>query len=153
MSVFALAAAALIAAPLANSPTALERETTMWEFVKEKQMDAFAAMLMPNFLGIGSHGVVDRAGEIDGVRQGHLLSYKLSDVRTSRIGQDDLLLTYVADLTGEQAGRPAPVRIQVATLWHRTGGKWLMAYHSGFGVHRDRATPATPPTDCGRAGN
>ncbi|HEX5239021.1 MAG TPA: nuclear transport factor 2 family protein [Sphingomicrobium sp.] len=117
MPLLAIAAAALISAPApVETMTPLQRETAMWDMVKDKRMDAFAAMLMPSFVGIGSHGVVDRTEEIDGVRQGHLLSYKLSDVRIDRVDANDVLLTYVADLMGEEAGRPAPVRIQVATL-------------------------------------
>jgi hypothetical protein len=149
MPVFAIAAAALIAGSIAaDTMTPLQREMAMWDMVKEKRMDAFASMLMPGFVGIGSHGVVDRTGEIEGVRQGHLLGYKLSNVRIAKIDADDLLLTYVADLTGQESGKPAPVRIQVATLWHRSAGKWLMAYHSGFGVHRGHEAPGTATSAC-----
>ena len=148
MPVLAIAVA-LLAAPVTDSTSPLQRETAMWEMVRRKRMESFASMLMPNFVGIGSHGVVDRAGEIEGVRQGHLLSYKLGNVRTSSVDRDDLLLTYIADLIGEQGGKPSQVRIQAATLWHRSAGKWLMAYHSGFGVHRDHAMAPATASACG----
>ena len=120
-----LTASASIAAPV--SP--LGRETAVWNAVKAKQMRAFAASMAPNFVGVYAWGTHDRAQELRVVRNQSLRGFALANFRTHAVGDDDILVTYTADVQGSEDGKSFSGRYWNTSLWHRIAGRWLTVYH------------------------
>ena len=127
----AFAANAATAAP----PSPLQRENAVWEAVKAKHMDVFEASMSPGFVGVYGEGTHDRARELDVVRTQRLRSFAIRNFHTVMVGDDDMLMTYSADVRGTYKGDSFSGRYWNTSLWHRTGGKWLTVYH-GEAKHR-----------------
>jgi hypothetical protein len=125
IAVTLVTAAPAMAAPI--SP--LARETAIWNAVKTKQMDVFAASMPPNFVGVYAWGTHDRAEELRVVRNQTLSSFGISNFRAQMIDRDNMLTTYIADVQGTEDNKSFSGRYWNTSLWHRTGGKWLTVYH------------------------
>src|SRR4051812_43713402 len=79
----------------ATSP--LQREIAVWNAVKTKRMDVFAASLAPSFVGMYAFGRHNRADELRVVRNQTLRSFALANFRVVTVGPSDMLVTYTAD--------------------------------------------------------
>lgn len=126
----AITTAIIIIMPTAaTAQTPLQREIAVWDSIKAKRMSEFAASMSRDFVGMYSWGTDNRAEELQIVRDQTLSSFALSKFRAVRVGRDDLLVTYFADVHGVSDGDDFSGRYSNTTLWHRTGGKWLTVYH------------------------
>ena len=126
----AIAAAIMITMPaVAAAETPLQRETAVWNAVKDKHLAEFEASMTPDFVGMYSWGTDNRAEEVKIVRDQTLRSFALSKFRAVRVDQDNMLVTYFADVRGVADGDDFSGRYSNTTLWHRAGGKWLTLYH------------------------
>ena len=124
------ATAALIAAPATAEPMSpLQRETAVWQAVKAKRMDAFAASMSPDFVGVYSEGTHDRARELEVVRIQSLRSFAIHNFRARMVDRNSMLMTYSADVRGTYRGASFSGRYWNTSLWHRRAGKWLTVYH------------------------
>jgi hypothetical protein len=121
---------AVLAGPAgAHAMTPLQRETAVWNAVKAKQMTAFAASMTPDFVGVYAFGRHDRAQELKVVRDQRLRSFAIRNFRAKMLDANDMLMTYVADVRGTDGGKSFSGSYWNTSLWHRSGGKWLTAYH------------------------
>ena len=124
-------AAAVITAPASAAVISpLSRETAVWNAVKAKKMDIFAASMTPDFVGVYAWGTHDRAQELRVVRNQTLRSFAIRNFQAHLVGVDNMLTTYTADVRGTEDGKSFSGRYWNTTLWHRSGTKWLTAYHS-----------------------
>lgn len=125
-----IAATAVVASPAMAAPSSpLERETAVWNAVKAKNLDAFAASMAPSFVGVYAFGLHDRAHEIRVVRDQTLRSFELGNFHARMIDPNDMLMTYTADVVGTEDNESFTGRYWNTSLWHRSGGKWLTVYH------------------------
>ena len=123
-------ASVILAAPVMAAPVSpLQRETAVWQAVQAKRMDAFAASMSPDFVGVYSEGTHDRARELEIVRIQRLRSFAIHNFRSRKVGPDSMLMTYSADVQGTYKGASFSGRYWNTSLWHRSGGRWLTAYH------------------------
>jgi hypothetical protein len=126
----AIALSLLLAAPAQAATTPLQRETAVWDAVKARQMTVFAQSMAPDFVGVYAFGRHDRARELQVVREQRLRSFAIRNFRAKMLDADDMLMTYTADVRGTDGGESFSGRYWNTSLWHRSGGKWLTAYHS-----------------------
>lgn len=125
-----IAATAIAAAPATAAPrNPLQREAAVWKAVKAKQMDVFAASMSPDFVGVYAWGTHDRAHELRVVRNQVLRSFAIANFRAHMVDDDDMLMTYTADVSGSDGGKSFSGRYWNTSLWHRSGGRWLTVYH------------------------
>lgn len=129
-SIFLFAALLAAAPALAESPTPKQLELRAWQVFKAKRAGEFKAMLAPDFIGIYADGPHDLAREMQSIRAVTLTDYRLSNFTSHTIDADDVLLTYAADVRGAAHGKAISERLWVASLWHRSHGKWLTVYHT-----------------------
>jgi hypothetical protein len=125
IAVTVVAAAPAMAVPM--SP--LARERAIWNAVKTKQMDVFAASMPPNFVGVYAWGTHDRAEELRVVRNQTLRSFAITNFRARMVDADNMLTTYTADVRGTDDNKSFSGRYWNTSLWHRSGSKWLTVYH------------------------
>lgn len=131
-TILIVATTAFVAAPSFAAPmTPLQRETAAEQAFKDKNADAFKAMIAPNYLGMGDTGPCSLACEIQDMEKVNLHSFKIGNFHSQMIDTGNMLTTYSLDGNGMTGKKAFKVRFWSTTLWHRSGDKWLAVYHSG----------------------
>ncbi|HEX8653372.1 MAG TPA: nuclear transport factor 2 family protein [Pyrinomonadaceae bacterium] len=123
----------------------IAREKQIWDALKNKDYDGFAAMLADDQLEVFGSGVNDKATSVNGVKSLVLTDAALSDWKVVVIDKDAAVVTYTASLKGTQNGKPLPTNTERAsTAWVNRGGKWLAVYHQGTEATQSKENaPAT----------
>ena len=130
MRIILFAAALMAASPVFAAPTPKQLEIETWRAFTAGRSAEFRSLLSSDFIGVYADGTHDLAKELQVTKDVHILDYRLNDLVSRPIDRDNVLVTYSADVSHLVDGKPASTRLQVATLWHRTGGKWLTLYHT-----------------------
>lgn len=126
-----IVAAALVCVPVAAiAETPLQKETAVWQAFKDKKADAFGSMFAPDYVGLYNDGPATKAKELDSLKSSKIESFKINNFASHMVGPDNMLMTYVVDVKGSIGKEDMSGRYQAASLWHRSGTKWLAAYHS-----------------------
>jgi hypothetical protein len=107
------------------------RETAVWESVKNKQIEALRKVFLRDYVGVYDEGIVDRAAELDGISKMTLRSYDLSDFTLRRPDGMTAIVTYKATLDGEVNGQPISGPHNTLTVWRRNGNAWSVQAHTG----------------------
>src|SRR3989449_4888183 len=61
------------------------RETSVWQAVKDKRLDAFTAALDTSVVAVYADGIHTRAAEVASVRQANLRSFTLTEFATRHL--------------------------------------------------------------------
>lgn len=132
MRISLLAAVVLLgAAPVSakpSTPAQLERHT--WEAFRAKEIGEIRSLFAPDFVGLYPDGTHDLARELQALQHVTIHDYKLTDFQSKAVDADNVLLTYAADLHALVDSKPVSERLWMASLWHRSGGRWLCVYHT-----------------------
>ena len=131
------------AAPAAVSTAGsdpIANEQMIWDLIKTKNYDGFAALLAADSIEVEPDKVYDKAGSVQGVAQFDASKAVLSDWKTSKLDDDASLVTYVAKVPSP--GAPA-MGERHSTIWANRDGKWLAVFHhGGTPVRKAMPTPA-----------
>src|SRR5437764_8813157 len=132
MRITAIAAVALLAlAPVAaQAETPVQKETAVWQTFKDKNANAFGSMFAANYVGLYEDGVASKATELDHLKNAKIDSFKIDKFASRMIDAGNMLMTYVVDVKGTMGKDDMSGKYHAATLWHRTGNKWLGVYHT-----------------------
>jgi len=106
------------------------RETAVWQTVKDKRLDAFAAALDSSVVAVYADGIHTRAAEVASVRQTNLRSFTLTAFATRHLDPAMTLLTYRAVVAGDAGGQDFSGTYWVASLWRKVGGQWKTVFHT-----------------------
>jgi hypothetical protein len=112
-----------------DDPLSIEKH--MWEALRQKDWDTFAAHLAAEQLEVEPGGVSDRAGTLASVRGVDFSKTTLSDFKTTKFDDDATLVTYMVRGTGPD-GKPS--EHHASTVWVKRDGKWLAFFHHGTPV-------------------
>ena len=116
------------AATPATPATATDAEKAVWETLKAKNYDAFAAFLASGAMEIEpDSGPVDKSGSLEGVKHFDASKFTQSDFKETKLDTDSTLVTYV--VKGTMNGKP--VNERHSTVWNNRGGKWQAYFHEG----------------------
>src|SRR5712692_10021043 len=122
--------AATPAAKMADAgPDAVADEKLVWDALKSKNYDAFAAYLAPDSINIEADGVYDKAGSVKGVSMSDFSKGELSDWKTVKFDNDASLVTYMVKMPGMN-----PDQERHSTIWVSRNGRWLALFHQGTPV-------------------
>jgi hypothetical protein len=124
-------------ATTAADPMASEK--ALYETLKSKNYDGFAAFLAADSIEVEPNGVFDKAGTLAEVRRFDFSRVQLSDFRSVPFDADAELVTYLVKLPG-----PAPAE-RHSTIWAQRDGKWLAVFHHGTPVARGTAAASPSP--------
>jgi hypothetical protein len=130
ISTIAVLAALGIMPFAAQAQTPLQQENAIWQAFKDKKADVFKGMFAPNYVGVYEDGTYDVARELNSMKNTKLESVTLSHFSSRMIDPDDLLTTYVAEVKGMSGKQDLSGRYNSASVWHRSGKKWLTVYHT-----------------------
>ena len=123
----------------------IAQERQVFDALKAKNWDAFAAKLADDQLYVSGEGVFDKAQSVEAVKKLDLTDFTISDTKVLKIDKDAAVLTYTSVSKGTYDGKPLPEKTSLdTTVWVSRGGKWLAAFH--------QETPAIqPPPPSGAA--
>ncbi len=113
-------------------------EKAIWEMLKSKNYDGFAAFLAAEAIEVEPNGVFDKAGTVTEVRRSDLSKAQLSDFKSVPFDTDAALVTYVVKMLG-----PGPAE-RHSTIWAKRDGKWSAVFHHGTPI--SKGTSAATPT-------
>jgi hypothetical protein len=109
-------------------PDSAANEKLVWDAIKSRNYDAFAAFLAPEFIEVEADGVYDKAGSVKAVSTFDASKAELSDWKTVKFDNDAALVTYTVKLPSPQATE------RHGTIWANRNGKWLAVFHQGTPV-------------------
>lgn len=112
-----------------DDPLAIEKH--IWEVLKQKDWDTFAAHLAEDQLEVGSSGVNDKAGTLAAIKQWDFTKSTPSNFKATKLDDDATLVTYTVKGTGPDN---KPFEEHTSSIWVKRGGKWLAAFHMGTPV-------------------
>lgn len=112
-----------------DDPVAIEKH--LWEALKQKDWDTFAAHLAADQLEVGPSGVYDKAGTLAAVKQWDFSKATPSNFKATKWDDDATLVTYMIKGTGPD-GKPFEER--ASSIWVKRDGKWLAVFHQGTPV-------------------
>jgi hypothetical protein len=121
-----------------TDPTANEK--IIWDALKSRNFDAFAALLAPESIEVEPEGVYDKSGSLKGVSETDFSKIVLSDWQSLKIDEDAALVTYMVkgpavDPSGEHH----------TTIWVKRAGKWLALFHQGTPVLKELKPASEKP--------
>lgn len=123
------AATAAVTTAAADDPVASEKQ--MWDALKRKDWDTFAANLAAEQVEVEPDGVFDRAGTLAGVKEADFSKLTVSDYKATKLDDDATLVTYM--VRGQTPdGKSAEHR--ASTIWVKRDGKWSAFFHHGTPV-------------------
>lgn len=138
--------AATPATPPMTEADAIAKEKAIWESIKVKDYDAFAAMLAEDQVEVLSEGVMDKAASIEGVKQFEPSEVNFSDWKFLSIDKDAFVIIYKVAVKGKFAGREFPMETaNASSAWVHRNGKWLAIYHQECRVKPMPPAPASTP--------
>jgi hypothetical protein len=111
--------------PIAN-------DKIVWDLFRNKNYDAFAELLAPDFMEVEAFGVFDKAGSVKGVQTFDANDATLSDWKSVKFDADAALSSYTINWKDPKMGKEYH-----ASVWANRNGKWLALLHQG--------TPAAKP--------
>ncbi|HJR07631.1 MAG TPA: nuclear transport factor 2 family protein [Pyrinomonadaceae bacterium] len=112
-----------------DDPVAIEKH--LWEALKQKDWDTFAAHLAAEQVEVEPGGVSDRAATLASVKEVDFSKTTVSDFKATKLDDDATLVTYMVRGTGPD-GKPSEHR--ASTIWVERDGKWLAFFHHGTPV-------------------
>jgi hypothetical protein len=127
------------ATPATTGADPVASEMAIWETLKSKNYDGFAAFLAADAIEVEPTGVYDKAGSVKGVSQTDLSKAQLSEFKSVTFDMDAALVTYLVKLPG-----PDPAE-RHSTIWAKRDGKWLAVFHHGTPVSSGMAAPTASP--------
>jgi hypothetical protein len=110
-------------------PDPVANEKLVWDALKSKNYDAFAAYLALDSMEIEADGVFDKSGSVKGVQMFDASKAELSDWKTVKFDNDASLVTYIVKTPGMN-----PDQARHSTIWASRDGKWLALFHQGTPV-------------------
>jgi hypothetical protein len=139
------------ARPAMTEADAIAKEKAIWEAIKNKEYDAFAAMVDEDQLEVRAEGVVDKATSVDGVKQFEPSEVNFSDWKYLPIDKDAFVVIYQASVKGKYQGKEfKPQTANNTSAWVYRGNKWLAIYHQESEVKPE--PPAAKPGPSPKAG-
>jgi hypothetical protein len=127
----ASSAASPTAEPITSSDPAAN-EKLLWDAIKSKNAEAFAAFLAPDAVEVEPAGVYDKTASAKGITMFDASRTSLSDWKTAKLDTDATLVTYLMTTPGMK-----PDKERHSTIWVNRNGKWMALFHQG--------TPVAPP--------
>lgn len=125
------------AKPAETGPDPIANEKLVWDLFKNKNYEAFGALLAPEFVEIEASAVYDKAGAIKAVSEFDASKFVLTEWKSVKFDNDASLVTYLVKPID-----PKWDQERHTTIWTNRGGKWLALLHVGTPVTKPAAKPA-----------
>lgn len=123
-------AASPAASAATTGPDPIADEKIVWDAIKSKDTDAFAALLASDSVELEADGFYDKAGSVKSIGMSDFSKFELSEWKSAKIDADAAFVTYL--VTPPAAPNMGPERH--STVWVTRNGKWVALLHVGTPV-------------------
>ena len=115
-------------APSESAITDLEKYA--WEAYKNKQADAFKALMSEDYYGVYAEGVKTLDAELADIAKTDLRDYSFSDVKVAFPHRKVAVVTYKANVQATADGKDVSGTYNIGSVWIQQGGKWIGVLHT-----------------------
>jgi Domain of unknown function (DUF4440) len=105
-------------------------EKSGWEAFKNKQTEAFKALLSTGYFGVYADGVKTADQEVAGMSKTELRDYSFADVKVMFPRGGVAVITYKATQQATSGDQDVSGTYNCGSVWVKEGGKWLVAFHT-----------------------
>jgi hypothetical protein len=127
--------------PAQTGPDPVADEKLVWDALKSKNYDAFAAYLATDSVELEPDDFYDKAGSVKSAKMFDFSKFELSDWKAAKIDADAAFVTYVV----KSADPKMPLE-RHSTVWSNRGGKWQALLHVGTPEANPAAKPDAKPS-------
>ncbi len=134
--------------PVAAMPSEsdiIAKEKASWDAVKNKNWDAFGAMLAPEYVEVLDNGVHDKAAALAGIKDFDLSEVTYADWKMIPVDKDAALITYSVTVKAKYKGAEVPTGpYREASAWVNRNGQWLAIYYQETAAVKPPQMPPPP---------
>ena len=105
-------------------------ERSAWEAYKNKQADAFKALMSKDYYGVYAEGAKTLDGELADMAKSDLRDYSFSDIKVVFPHPKMAVMTYKAKLQATADGKDISGTYNSESVWIQQSGKWVGAFHT-----------------------
>ena len=127
---FAQASPAKPAKSASNQTAITDLEKSAWEAYKNKQADAFKALMSKDYYGVYAEGMKTLDGEVADMAKSDLRDYSFSEVKVVFPHPKMAVMTYKAKVQATADGKDVSGTYNSGSVWVQQGGKWVGAFHT-----------------------
>jgi Domain of unknown function (DUF4440) len=113
-----------------SESTITDLEKSAWEAYKNKQADAFKALMSKEYCGVYAEGVKTLDAELANMAKSDLRDYSFSDIKLALPHPKMAVMTYTAKVQASADGKDVSGTYNCGSVWVQQGGKWLDAFHT-----------------------
>lgn len=113
-----------------SESTITDLEKSAWEAYKNKQADAFKALMSKDYYGVYAEGMKTLDTELADMAKGDLRDYSFSDVKVVFPHPKMAVMIYKAKVQATADGKDISGTYNCGSVWVQQGGKWVGAFHS-----------------------
>ena len=110
--------------------TITDLEKSAWDAYKNKQADAFKALMSKDYYGVYDEGMKTLDGELAEMAKSDLRDYSFSDVKVVFPHPKVAVITYKANVQASADGKDVSGTYNSGSVWVQQGGKWVGAFHT-----------------------
>lgn len=114
----------------ANESTIIDLEKSAWEAYKNKQADAFKALMSKDYYGVYAERVKNLDAEVADMAKTDLRDYSFSDTKVVFPHPKLAVLTYKVKVQATFGGNDMSGTYNSGSVWIQHGGKWVGAFHT-----------------------
>jgi uncharacterized protein DUF4440 len=114
----------------ANESTITDPGKSAWEAYKNKQTDAFKALMSKDYYGVYAEGVKTLDAEVADMAKTDLRDYSFSDIKVVFPHPKLAVITYKAKVQASSGGNDISGTYNSGSVWVQQGGKWVGAFHT-----------------------
>ncbi|MEO7724442.1 MAG: nuclear transport factor 2 family protein [Chthoniobacterales bacterium] len=126
----ALLATIAVSSAAPSNDEMMAKEKAAWQAFKDKQVDAFKAVVDHDMIGVYAEGIADMAKEMADMQKWDMKSFKISDYKSHSDEKDVVVATYTVTLEGTFDGQDASGTYNAGSVWKQENGKWLAIFHT-----------------------
>ncbi len=127
---FAQASPAKSGKSAGNETTITGLEKSAWEAYKNKQTDAFKALMSKDYCGVYAEGVKNLDSELADMAKSNLREYSFADMKVVFPHPKVAVATYKATVQATSEGKDISGTYNSGSVWVQQGGKWIGVFHT-----------------------
>jgi Domain of unknown function (DUF4440) len=116
--------------PAASESTITDLEKSAWDAYKNKQADAFKALMSKDYYGVYAEGVKNLDAEVADMAKSDLREYSFADVKVAFPYPKVAVVTYKATVQASADGKDVSGTYNCGSVWVQREKKWVGVFHS-----------------------
>ena len=107
------------------------RETAVWESVKNKEVESIRKVFQKDYVAVYDRGILGLSEEIDGISKLTIRDYRVTDVTVRNLDPSTVIVTSKVVVDGDApGGQSMSGTYNSMTVWQRSGNQWYVAAHT-----------------------